>query len=409
MGDPRMPTAMTKQLALHAALALLAFAQQTGAQESRVQQTGAQQSGAPSQAVTVPEAETSDMMTIEPPKPGWFYVDGGWFQTGTSIFDAKTGKMKGMVATSRLADLAFDPAGRYYYVAETLWSKGNRGTRQDMVSVYDTTEMKLQGEIAIPNRILIGARKQNFVVSDDGRWGFVYNLSPASSVNVVDLSKRKFVKTIEVPGCAALIPNQGGFSALCSDGSMATVSMAGSTPKIRRSEPFFAATDDPIFENFGYDKGRGQAVFLTYTGQVFTAKMGATPVISAPFSIQSAAGYANAGTKPLEPAWYPGSRQPMALHKPSGHLFVLMHLGEYWSHKAPGTEIWELDVAGQKVVNRIVLEKPAGNIGVTQDAEPMIFLNDEEGNGRILDAKTGAEKHSIKHAGGGIISVIDPA
>ncbi|HEX7853422.1 MAG TPA: amine dehydrogenase large subunit [Sphingobium sp.] len=361
-------------------------------------------------AATVPEAETSDVMTAAPPQKGWFYVNGGWWQLGTSIFDAQSGKMKGMVATSRNADLAFDPSGKYYYVAETIWSKGNRGTRQDMVSVYDTTEMKLKAEIAIPDRIIIGDRKQNFIVSADGKWGFIYNLSPASSVNIVDLTKRKFAKTVEVPGCAALIPNPGvGFSALCSDGSMATISLAGARPQITRSAAFFSATGDPVFENFGYDKAKNEAVLLSYSGLVYTAKMGATPSISEPFSLQGAAGYGPASTKPLEPAWYPGTRQPMALHKPSGHLFVLMHMGEYWSHKAPGTEIWELDVAAKKVVRRIVLAKPAGHIEVTQDAAPMLFVNNEEGTGLIIDPKTGEEKYKIEHAGGGIISVVDPS
>lgn len=72
----------------------------------------------------VPEAETSDVMTIPPPKPTWFFVDGGWDMAGTSIFDGETGKMKGMVETRRLADFAIDPFGKYYYVSETIWSKG---------------------------------------------------------------------------------------------------------------------------------------------------------------------------------------------------------------------------------------------------------------------------------------------
>lgn len=356
------------------------------------------------------EPEESDVLKIETPKPNWFYVNGGWYVNGTTIFDAKTGKMKGMVSTSHSADLAFDPLGKYYYVSETMWSKGNRGTRQDMVSVYDTTEMKLLTEITIPDRIIISDRKQNFIVSEDGKLGFIYNLSPASSVNVVDFAKRKFLKTIEVPGCATLIPNPGiGFSALCSDGSMATVNVSSAKPAITRSASFFSATDDPIFENFGYDKTKKQAVFLTYTGQIYTAQMAATPTISKPFSIQQAAGYKPGETKPLDLAWYPGGRQPSAYHRPSGQLYVLMHMGEYWSHKQGGDEIWIVDVATQKVVKRHPIKHASGHIEVTQDAEPKIFINDEEGNGFIIDAKTGKEDHEIKSAGSGIIHVADPS
>jgi methylamine dehydrogenase heavy chain len=363
----------------------------------------------PTNAETELQVETSDVMTIDPPKPGWFYVDGGWDMGGTTIFDGESGKMKGMVETRRLADMAIDPAGRYYYVAETIWSKGDRGTRQDMVSVYDTSELKLVTEIAIPGRILIGTRKNNFVVSDDGKWGFVYNLDPASSVNVVDLAKKKFYKNVELPGCASLMPNPGlGFSALCSDGSLATVRMAGSKPQITHTQPFFSATDDPIFDNYAYDAVKKEAVFLTYTGQIYTAKIGAEPSVSQPFSIQTAAGIRSGDTKPLDINWLPGGRQPMALHRPSGHLFVLMHMGEYWSHKASGTEIWDVDLATQKVVKRVPLKEPMNNLEVTQTDKPLIFANDEKKKGIILDVATWEEKHAIENAGAGVITVVNP-
>ncbi|MBT2187285.1 amine dehydrogenase large subunit [Sphingobium nicotianae] len=357
-----------------------------------------------SSAVRAQEGETSEVSKMEPPKPEWVFVRGGFGSEGTSIYDTKTGKMKGMVNTSASSDMALDPTGKFYYVSETIWTKGNRGTRQDMVAVYDAIDLKLQADINIPDRLLVGERKQNFIISDDGKWGFVYNMSPASSVNVVDLTKRKFVKAIELPGCAALMPNPAvGFSALCSDGSLATVTVGGAKPVITHSAPFFSATGDPIFENFQYDKAKQQTVMMSYTGLIYTATLGATPTVAQPYSIQAAAGYAAADTKPLAVDWYPGGRQPMALHRPSGELYVLMHMGEYWSHKAAGEEIWVLDTTSRKVVRRFPLKIPAAHIEVTQGAEPMIFLNEEEGgNGIILDGKTGKEEHKIERAGGGM-------
>lgn len=361
-------------------------------------------------AQTELQPEVSDTLRADPPSPNWFYVDGGWDMPGTSIFDGETGKMKGMVETSRLTDFAMDPARGYYYVAETIWSKRDRGTRQDMVSVYDTRDMKLQAEIPIPGRILIGARKNNFIVSDDGRWGFVYNLDPASSVNVVDLTARKFRANVELPGCASLMPNPGiGFSALCSDGSMATVNVAGKKPAITRTAPFFQANDDPIFDNYAYDAAKKEAVFLTYTGLVYTAHIAAQPSVATPFSIQAAAGVRPGETKPLDVNWLPGGRQPMALHRTSGHLFVLMHMGEMWTHKQSGSEIWDVDLAAKKVVKRIVLKEPMNNIEVTQTAAPLIFVNGEKKKGVIIDAITGEQKHEIENAGGGVITVVNPS
>ncbi|MCI4590471.1 methylamine dehydrogenase [Sphingobium sp. BYY-5] len=364
---------------------------------------------APADISAALEAEESDVMTIDPPKPTWFFVDGGWDMPGTSIFDGESGKMKGMVETRRLADMAIDPAGRYYYVAETIWSKGDRGTRQDMVSIYDSRTLNLLTEVPLPGRILIGSRKNNFIVSDDGKTAYVYDFSPTSGVNIIDLDKKKFVAAIELPGCASLMPNPGvGFSALCSDGSLATVAVKGAKGAITHTQPFFDATNDPIFDNFAYDRKKKKTTFLTYTGQIYTAQISAMPTVSTPFSIQAAAGIRSGETKPLELNWYPGGRQPMALHRASGQLFVLMHMGEYWSHKASGSEVWQVDVAARKVVKRFTLKEPMNNIDVSQTAKPLLYMNGEKGEVLVLDVATGEEKHKIEKAGGGIITVPEP-
>ncbi len=353
-----------------------------------------------------PELEA---VTLSAPKPSWVFVERGFVVPGNSIYDTETGKMLGMVEASTLSDLSIDPAGKAYYVSESIWTKGWRGTRQDMITVYDAATLKLKTEIAIPGRILIGGRKFNFVIADEGKTAYVYNLDPASSVNVVDLAKGKFVKKIELPGCASLMPVTGvGFSALCSDGSLATVKTAGTKPEITRSAPFFSATNDPIFDNFGYDGAKQTAVFLTYTGQVYTAKLGATPTISEPFSIQAAAGVSPADTKPLDVHWYPGARQGLAYHLGTGHAFVLMHTGEYWTHKESGTELWELDVAAKKVVKRIPLEDPASAVAVTQEPNAKLILSGESGTLHILDAKTFEEKFKLEKSAGGVLRTLEP-
>jgi hypothetical protein len=143
------------------------------------------------------KAATQDQLVLHQP---------GFTEASSAIYDTVTGKLLGHVETPQLTDLALDPLGKFYYVSSTLWTKGMRGTRQDYVSVFDSIDLKHQADITIPGRLLVGGRKHNFVISPDGRFGYVYNMSPASSVNIVDLVARKFVKTIELPGCASLTP-----------------------------------------------------------------------------------------------------------------------------------------------------------------------------------------------------------
>lgn len=357
----------------------------------------------------VPEAEEPGVMTLEPPKASWFYVRGGWGSAGSSIFDAGTGKMVGMINTSRDSDMAIDPAGKFYYVAETIWSKVNRGTRQDLVSVYDSKTLKLISEIPTPGRLIVGGFTTNFVLTDDGKTAYDYNFDPASSVNIIDMVKRKFVRAVELPGCAGMIPNPGvGFSSLCADGTIATVAIKGATQDITRTEPFFDAAADPIFSNTVYDRKKKQVVMVSYTGLIRTASIGGKVEVSAPFSIQEAGGMKPADVKPLDIAWYPGGMQPVALHRPSGTLWVLMHKGEYWSHKEGAEEIWGVDLATKKLVKRIPVEGEPGNIQITQDDAAMIMVNSYKGKALVIDSKTGEVKHEIENAGGGLITVVEP-
>jgi methylamine dehydrogenase heavy chain len=341
--------------------------------------------------------------------PHWGFLRGSWENPGTRIWDGDTGKMLGLVQTTRWSDLALDPKKKFIYVAETIWTKINRGTRQDYVAVYDSNTLNLVSEIPLPGRLIIGAMNNNFVISDDGKTGFVYNFSPAASVNVVDLEKRKLASVVELPGCASMVPVAGvGFSALCSDGTMATVKLGGKTPVITHSKPFFNAAEDPIFDSYVHDRAKGEAVFLTYTGLIRTAKLGAEPVIGDSFSIQAAAGLRPGDTKPLDINWMPGGRQMMALHSKTGMLYVLMHRGEYWTQKEHGEEIWAVNMATRKVVKRVPIKEHAGYIAVTQDDKPLIFLTGtEEGTALVLDAATFEQKQEIKRGGSGIISLFE--
>jgi methylamine dehydrogenase heavy chain len=365
---------------------------------------------------TTPEESSVNIAPM--PKPSWFFIQRGFVLPGTAIYDSATGKFIAQIETPTLGDLAIDPAGKKYYSAETHWTRRIHGTRQDYISVYDSQTLKFEGDIDIPGRILVGGREHNFIVSDDGKMAYVYNFSPISSVNVIDLAKRKFVKSFELPGCADLILNPGvGLAALCSDGSLATINLTGAKEEITRSDPFFSATGDPIFDNLQYDKAKDEVVMLSYTGLVYTAKLGAKPMVSAPFSLQEAAGVRKGETKPLDLNWYPGGGQPIALHRASGHLFVLMHSGEFWSHKDGASEIWDLDLASHKVVKRLTVEGHPSVINVTQEDSPkLIVVGDGEGGGagagfdgaaQVIDPKTGEIKFTIRNAGSGLVQVMN--
>ena len=366
------------------------------------------------------QPDESDVATLKPNGPHRFFTSGFRDQS-FGIFDADSGKMEGSIPAGYVANLAIAPDNSHFLVSETYWTHGSRGHRQDLVTIWDAKTLGLIKEITLPGRALVGGKLHNFQLSADGSKAYVYIMLPTSSVVWLDLNKQAVGGTVEIPGCALIFPwGSSGFSSLCGDGSLAMVNLSdGGQPSVTHSKPFFDAATDPIYENSFIDAGTGKALFLSYTGLVYPAKLGPEALIEKPWSIQQAAGFAAAGTGVQELAWRPGGGQPAAYHKASGRLFVLMHMGTYWTHKQGGTEVWVLDTNARKLLKRIPLQpiptsglagdRPPyyGTIGVSQDAEkPLIYLVHDEGGGDVvMDAGTGEILRKVEFAGGDSILV----
>jgi methylamine dehydrogenase heavy chain len=365
-----------------------------------------------SMAANEATTEVSDVATLAPNPPHRFFT-GGFRLQSFAIFDGDSGKMEGNIPAGYVSNLAIAPDNSQFYVSETYWSHGARGKRDDLVSIYDARTLNLVKEITLPGRALV-IRRQNFDVNASGSRAYVYIMMPVSSVVWVDLKKQAVGGTVEIPGCALVFPfGEQGFSSLCGDGSLASVTVPASGPaKITHTKPFFDINNDPIFDDSFVDRATGRAIFLSYTGLVYEAKLGPDSTVNPPWSIQKAAGYAPAGTGVQELAWRPGGGQLAALHKASGKLFVLMHPGNYWTHKQGGTEIWVLDTKNHTLVSRFPLravpssglgDEPVpyyADIGVSQDAKPLLYLLNEEGNDVVLDATTGEQLRKIEAAAG---------
>ena len=356
-------------------------------------------------------AETSDVAVLPPPGPHRVLV-GNSFMGGVRVIDGDAGELKGQFYTAAVANFAIDPNNLYYYVAETMWSHGNRGTRSDLLSIYDN-QLKFVAELPLPGRLIAVPKSPTLGISGDGRWAFVYNMQPASSVAVVDLQARKVSTVVETPGCGMIYPwQQGGFSMLCGDGTVATVTAKGHGYAVTHSAAFFDAEKDPVFEESLVDRTTNRAFFITYTGQVFDAQLAPEFHVDRKWSLQQAAGLPAASANALEYTWRPGGAHIAAYHRATGLLYVLMHVGTHWSHKGAGTEIWVLDTHTQQRVRRIVLPSAANVITVSQDATPLLFAvtgfdaGENANQLMVINPGTGEVLHTVKGAGGDFAAVM---
>jgi methylamine dehydrogenase heavy chain len=294
-----------------------------------------------------------------------------------------------------------------------MWTHATRGERLDMVSVYDASTLNLTKEIPLPGRLLAVPMAQDFALSEDGRYAYVYNLSPASSVVVVDLVGRKVATTIEAPGCALALPyGERGFVSICGDGALASFALDDKLhAKVMRSAPLFDPNADPVFDTMAVDTKSHSAFLISYNGMVYPVRLQDSPVADAPWSLQAAAGVhapASAAADPADLAWRPGGGQVVAYNAPSHRLFVLMHVGEAWTHKKEASELWVLDAESRSLIKRIELHQPFTNVAVSQDAKPQLYLTGFAPSLTVMDPDTGEIVRTVDGVGGGQVATAGP-
>src|SRR5579862_4273585 len=147
------------------------------------------------------------------PSPHWVWVNDIVFPHMASgqalLVDGDSGQFLGLLGSTGFSfeRIVLIQGGSLILSPEIYFSRGTRGVRTDVVTVYDAAHLKPADEIAIPPK-----RSSNFPmmanaeVTDDERFLLIYNFTPAQSVSVVDTQTRKFVGEIETAGCALVYP-----------------------------------------------------------------------------------------------------------------------------------------------------------------------------------------------------------
>jgi methylamine dehydrogenase heavy chain len=310
---------------------------------------------------------------------------------GIRIIDGDTGKIVGTVYSSEYANFAWAPDHRTLYISETYWTLGNRGQREDVLSIYGGPGLSNEGEITLPGRLISDPKTHTFGLSADGHYGYVYSFQPAPSVSVIDFEQRKLVTSVEIPGCGLAFPfGERGFASLCADGSLAVADVdAHGRYALHRSERFFDVMNDPVTDESVADVRTGLALFITYDGWVHPVHLADQPRFEKPWSIEQAAGLSAATSQVGQITWRPGG-QTFAAYQPStARLFVLMHEGHAWTSDQPGTEIWVLDTHRHRLLHRWAVPESAALVAVTQDAHPLLFALSESWLW-VMDPESGA-------------------
>ena len=267
------------------------------------------------------------------------------------VFDARAGRLLGMINTGFAGNFALSAKADEVYIATTYLSRGGRGERSDILEVWDTQTLAFKHEVLLPPRRAQTLNYRGLVsVTGNGRFVLVQNATPATSITVVDLAERKVAGEIQTPGCWGTMPATGHgqrFSMLCGDGKVATVTLddKGQVADRQLSDKLFDADGDAWFHTAEHVGDR--YFFLSFKGQLTELDL------AGPVARQTAT-RALVGAADRKLNWRPGGYQAFAVH-PSGRWAVVsMHdQGREGSHKAPAKQLWVIDLDSGRRLARL--------------------------------------------------------
>jgi len=368
--------------------------------------------------VPIEEMGRSEVLA-KPFRPHWIWA-ADYLMRRTSLVDLDRGAYLGMISAGYGAvEATFSRRRSEIYMAETFYSRGSRGERTDVVTIYDAASIAPIDEIVIPAKRAINALPSaNVALSDDERFLAVFNSTPATSLTIVDLEARALAAEIPTPGCSLVYAaGPRRFGMLCGDGSMLSVRIddRGLLAERARSARFFDPNADPVTEK-GVRVG-DRWIFVSFEGYAHAVDVsGETLVFEEPWSLLDA--------DDRRDSWRVGGSQHLAVHQGLGWLYSLVHQGGPHTHKQAGTELWVYDLAARARVQRIELRNPGfsylgmslefgrdwtwpGNrlydwllgvlphpgidhVQVTQDAEPLLITSGAfSGSLAVYDARSG--------------------
>ncbi len=341
-------------------------------------------------------------LTLAPVSKHWVWVNDMVFSHmddgQVHLIDGDSGRLLGMFSSGYSAHVVLSADGKTLWSPETYFSRHTRGTRTDVVTVYDVSSLKPTAEISIPAKRASAIPVVGMAgVTDDGRFLLIYNFNPSQSVSVVDTQANAFVGEIETPGCALVHPTgPRTFFSVCADGGLMTVVLDATGHALTQvhSAPLFDLAD-PVTEK---PVRIGDTwYFVTFDGEVRPFKADAKGMTALPAWSLLTDAEKKAG-------WRPGGVQQLAGHAGQQRLYAIVHQGNRDTHKDSGRTIHVYDLASHARVQTLLMKHPVGSIAVSSDEKPLLFAaSPEETNLYIYDARSGALRHTVKDAGTSIL------
>jgi methylamine dehydrogenase heavy chain len=308
--------------------------------------------------------------------------------------DAKTNDVHGMVDAAAFASFSYSQDRGELYVAETFYTRGMRGDRTDFLTIYDMATLDIAAQVELPGakRSLSVTQKAALQVTRDGEFLLIYNFTPAASVSIFDLNKRKVVNDIQIPGCSLIYPHgDKGFASFCADGSMIAFDLGENGKPLNeyRTVKFNDIDADPLFMKFATDDD--VAYFVSYKGFVQPVRLaGGEPEVLDRMYLGGAVRQTSYGAGARPAGWQ------VITQDRSGKIYVLMRPdARDGDHKSGGSYVWVFDPNSGRVVREIALAGNSISIEVTGGRNQKLVATNEAMFLDIYDLKSGEHERII--------------
>lgn len=300
----------------------------------------------------------------------FFHMSDGKVYVIDAAADTLHDQVKGSFNVALLGNIAQSSARGEIYALETFYSRGTRGDRLDVLTIWDSETLSPSGEVILPGnkRLLALPQLHALQVIGDDLWLAVANFNPVTSVTIIDLDNRKIVSDIPTPGCILIYPTgKRGFSSLCADGRFLSTELTrdGQIAKQTRTDAFFDSENVPIFEDAAIVDNT--AYFPTFAGLVYPVEMrGKVAKAGNPWNLVPAAERAG--------DWAPGGLSIID-RDDLGRLYVLMHAGaKDGTHNGGGSEVWVFDPRKQERIMRIPLQEWGLSVALSRGKRPLLMV-----------------------------------
>lgn len=321
-------------------------------------------------------AFTPETITVEesiPPGANVLINQAEWAAASKiHVYGQESLHYKGSVSVGLTSQILLSHDQATLFTLSDYLKRFTYGPAESVVQIFDLATLTEKQEIIVPTKAVkaIGM-SQLLEQSSDGRYLYVQNATPATSVTVVDLETSTVVSEIPIPGCYGIIPAMEGhrFSTLCGTGVLKSYVLDGSEYQTFQSDTIFNPDQDPLYVQAERRKD-GTLIIPAYSGTLYLID-DSKPAPSLVKTLDI--------TRDVGGNWAPGGYEVISYNAAHDVVFMIVHPDAHdGSHKDPSAEIWSYSLGTEKLIAR---SKAEGLIAIetSQGNTPTLFgTHDEE-------------------------------